>query len=262
MPLLRDRCICLRKTEYSETSQILTLFGHATGILRVIAKGAHRRTKAGASKFDGGIDLLDVGEAVFTHSSERDLGTLCEWSLREGHLELRRNLRAVYLGLYAAELVSLLFQEHDPHPDVFERFEQLLIDLSSPRTEEVFLGFELDVLRDAGYLPQLSGCVLCGREMDSDRAYFSASQSGVICRNCESTTPDRMQIDPRLVRLAQGILQLPRGNGSPRRLPQLTRHQTDPINRVLAEHIEHTLSRRLRMTRYVVPLSAARLGPA
>ena len=27
MPLVHDRCICLRKIEYSETSQILTLFG-------------------------------------------------------------------------------------------------------------------------------------------------------------------------------------------------------------------------------------------
>mgnify|MGYP001552366906 CR=1 FL=1 len=26
MPLVSDRCICLRKFEYSETSQILTLF--------------------------------------------------------------------------------------------------------------------------------------------------------------------------------------------------------------------------------------------
>ena len=61
MSLVRDRCICLRKTEYSETSQILTLFGRDLGIVGVIAKGAHRRTKAGASKFDGGIVLLDVG---------------------------------------------------------------------------------------------------------------------------------------------------------------------------------------------------------
>ena len=32
MPLERDRCICLRRTEYSETSQILTLFSREYGI--------------------------------------------------------------------------------------------------------------------------------------------------------------------------------------------------------------------------------------
>src|SRR6476659_9272902 len=101
MALARDRCICLRKLDYSETSQILQLFGREYGLLRVIAKGAHRRTKAGASKFDGGIDLLDNGEAVFTHDPGRDLATLTEWTLREGHLGLRSTLRGMYLALYA-----------------------------------------------------------------------------------------------------------------------------------------------------------------
>ena len=90
MPLVTDRSICLRKTEYSETSQILTLFTREHGLLRVIAKGAHRRTKAGASKFDGGVDLLDIGSAVFSHDLAKDLSTLCEWGLREGHLALRK----------------------------------------------------------------------------------------------------------------------------------------------------------------------------
>src|ERR1700729_4343182 len=100
MPLVHDRCICLRKTEYSETSQILTLFSREHGMLRVIAKGAHRGTKAGASKFDGGLDLLDVGDGVFIHMRARDLPPLTGWGLREGNLSLRSQLRGIYLGLY------------------------------------------------------------------------------------------------------------------------------------------------------------------
>src|SRR5690606_28871944 len=120
MPLVRDRCICLRKVDYSETSQVLTLFSRAHGLAGVVAKGAHRRTKAGASKFDGGVDLLDQGDAVFIHDSNRDLGTLTEWSLRNGHRALRKDLRGMYLGLYAAELVNLLIEAHDPHPDLYD----------------------------------------------------------------------------------------------------------------------------------------------
>src|SRR5438445_13694827 len=127
MALSHDRCICLRKVEYSETSQILTLFGRGHGIMRVIAKGAHRTTKQGASKFGGGIDLLDLGQAVFTLDLEKQLGTLTEWTLQDGHLGLRNNLRAVYLSQYAAELVSLLIEEHDAHPELFDRLEQTLL---------------------------------------------------------------------------------------------------------------------------------------
>lgn len=256
MALVHDRCVCLRKVEYSETSQILTLFARDHGLQKVVAKGAHRRTKAGSSKFDGGVDMLDVGEAVFTQRLERDLGLLTEWSLKEGHLGLRRDLRAMYLGLYAAELVSLLFEEHDPHPEVFDRLEGTLGELTTPRAEEAFLAFELDLLRESGYLPEMAVCVNCNLPMGSSGGsyltYFSASRGGIICRNCEGAMPDRIAIDARLIGVMQAILRLPKANGTTQRLPRLTRHQTDPINRVFAEHMQHTLGKRLRMVDYVL----------
>ncbi|MGB7159442.1 MAG: DNA repair protein RecO [Tepidisphaeraceae bacterium] len=254
MALVSDRCICLRKVAFSETSQILLLFARDHGLVRVIAKGAHRTTKAGASKFGGGIDLLDLAGAVFTHDPERELSTLTEWSLRDGHLELRSNLRGMYLAQYAAELVGMLIEEHDPHPDLFDRLEYTLKELASPRAEESFLAFELDLLRETGYLAELAHCVACGREAaaGAEATYFSPGRGGVVCRNCEGSVHDRMQIDLRLVRLVQGIMKLPRTNGTAQRLPKLTRHQTDPLNRLFAEHVEHTLGRRLRLPRYVL----------
>jgi DNA repair protein RecO (recombination protein O) len=253
MALTRDRCLCLRKVEYSETSQILTLFGREHGLMRLIAKGAHRRTKAGASKFDGGLDLLDLGDGVFSLRLEKDLATLTEWSLRDGHLELRGNLRALYLGQYAAEMCGLLIEEHDPHPQLFDRLEQTLKELATPRQEEVFLAFELDLFREAGYLPNLSGCANC-RQPFNDRTpwAFSPSRGGIVCRECEGLAHDRIPIDARLLSMVSMILRLPRQNGALLRLPRLTRHQTDPINRVFAEHMQHTLSRRLRLPRYVL----------
>jgi DNA repair protein RecO (recombination protein O) len=246
MALVSDRCICLRKTEYSETSQILTLFARQHGIVRVIAKGAHRRTKAGASKFDGGIDFLDLGDAVFTHDTSRDLATLTEWHLADGHLFLRNNLRAIYLGLYAAELISLLIEEHDPHPELFDLLLRTIANLGSDRLEEIFLAFALDLLRQAGYMPRWDACSLCGVELESASA-FSPGEGSVICATCSKS--DRIAIDPRLIRLVRVILRLPPGD---KRLPKLTRHQTDPINRLLLQYIQHTLGRRVMMGQYVI----------
>jgi DNA repair protein RecO (recombination protein O) len=252
MPLVSDPSICLRKLEYSETSQILTLLSRGHGIVRVLAKGAHRRTKAGASRFDGGVDLLDSGEAIFTDDPSRELATLTDWKLQDGHLNLRRDLRGLYLALYAAELVSLFFEEHDPHPQVFDATEELLGQLPTPGREECFLVWELGLLREAGFLPQLDACVECGTEPgEREAVYFSPARGGIICRSCEGAVPDRIAQDARLVRILQGMNAL-EGEGN-RRLPRLTRHQTDPLNRLLAEQVEHSLGRRLRMTGYVLP---------
>ncbi len=251
MALARDRCICLRKFDYSETSQILSLFGREHGLLRVMAKGAHRRTKAGASKFDGGIDLLDSGEAVFTFEPARELQTLTEWHLTDGHLSLRDNLRAVYLAQYAAELVTMLLEVLDPHPDLFDRFEQTLAQLPGNRREEHFLAFEIELLRQTGHAPELSACTVCGQAA-GESIWFSSRRGGVVCPRCEAAAPDRQRVDPRLLRLLNTLLCLPQQAGLTRRLPQLTRHQTDPLNRLLADYTQQTLGRPLRLPSYVL----------
>lgn len=253
MSLVPDRCICLRNVEYSETSQILLFMGREHGLMRLIARGAHRRTKAGASKFGGGIDLLDLGQAVFTDRPDKDLATLTEWTLLDGHGELRRSLRGLYLGFYAAELVSLLIEEHDPHPQLFDRLEQGLALFGTARAEQAFLDFELELLKETGYLPHLDACVSCGRPLgEREAVYFTTRRAGILCRNCEATYPEREQLDRRLLGLLHHMLALPRTNGLADRLPMLTRYQTDPINRILADHIQYTLGRRMRVARWVV----------
>jgi len=250
MPLASDRCICLRKTEYSETSQILTLLSREQGIVRVVAKGAHRRTKAGASRFDGGIDILDLGHAVFSGDTSRELSILTDWKLQDGNLSLRKNLRALYLAIYAAELLGLVLEEHDPHPEVFDLMHRLLPELSTASIEESFLAFELDLLREAGFMPELAACVGCANRVgDRDGISFSPARGGILCGKCSTTATasDRIPLDVRLLRLMQ-MIQSP----APRRLPRLTRHQTDPINRLLLQHIEHSLGRRPRSAYYIL----------
>jgi len=253
MPLASDRCICLRRFEYSETSQILTLLGRGQGIVRVIAKGAHRTTKAGAGKFDGGVDLMDLGQAVMSIDPSRELGTLTEWKLADGHLDLRRSLRAIYLGLSACEIVATLIEEHDPHPEIFDLLAHCLDELTAGRTEQAYLALVIDLLDAAGYLPELNHCISCGKPVpDTQRMSFTPLRGGVLCGDCESAFPDRMPLDGRLLRLIRGIVQLPRTAGRRSRLPQVTRHQTDPINRILIEHIETIAGKRLRTSRYVL----------
>jgi DNA repair protein RecO len=139
-----------------------------------------------------------------------------------------------------------LIEEHDPHPELYDRLIGVLGELNTPRQEQAFLAFELALLRETGYLPHLDSCVACGTKLsDRDRVFVSPYRGGAICRNCEGTTPDRNELDPRLLRLAQSLPRM-------ERLPQLTRHQTDPLNKMLAQHIEHTLSKRLRMPKYIL----------
>ena len=314
MPLEIDRAICLRKTEYSETSQVVTLLTRSFGLIRAIAKGAHRKTKAGAGKFDGGIDLAELGDAVFTHEVSRELETLTEWTLRDGHLDLRRDLRSIYLAYYAGEMTDRLLEPHDPAPDLFDRVCVTLDALASPKREEVFLAYELELLRQTGYLPELSLCIGCGRPatLGSGPGFFVARLGGVVCSACEPKLPERRTIRTEHLRTAQHLLRRLASWQSERdrsaieetatvqtasnevmrekstvadpvvgdggdgdraiddrstdndatrmsspgnlaaELPPLTRQQCDPLNRLLADHLQHTLGQRMLMPKWVL----------
>ena len=252
MPLCSDRCICLRKVEYSETSQILALFGRKTGLFRVIAKGAHRRTKAGASRFDGGIDLLDLGDAVMTDPSTRELATLTDWTLIEGNLALRRDLRSLHLALYSIELTGLMLHENDPHPELFDLLHWAIAEFTSSRREEVMVAFQLQLLRQTGFLPELGVCVSCGGALGSARVLFSPERGGVVCQRCPAPDGLRLSADTKLIRILQTISRLPRSEGIPQRLPRLMRMQTDPVNRLMAGYMRHVLGHDLRVAQYVI----------
>ncbi|MGN6626603.1 MAG: DNA repair protein RecO, partial [Tepidisphaeraceae bacterium] len=218
----RDRAICLRKYDYSETSQILTLFGRQSGIVRVIAKGAHRRTKAGASKFDGGVDLLDIGDCVYI-DRERELSTLTEWKLLSGNLTLRRSLRGVILGQSIAEIITLLLAERDPHPAMFDRLRVTLPRLGGEQGQELFLSLLIDVIEMTGFLPDLV-----------------------------SDSPGGQRADAGLWRIAETMRRLPRERGLPIRLPRLTRRQTDPLIAALFDHIGQVVQRPIWTREFVL----------
>ena len=64
--LTKDHAICIRAVDYSETSQIVTLFTKQNGKIGAIAKGSKRPK----SSFDGPIELFAYGRIIFTHSDD------------------------------------------------------------------------------------------------------------------------------------------------------------------------------------------------
>lgn len=253
MALVSDEAICLRLHDFSETSQIVTLFTRRHGLIRTLAKGAKRTTKTGRGKFDGGIDLLDLGDAVFIDKLENELHLLTEWRQADPHLALRRSSRSTRLALLCGELTFNLFAPHDDHPQVFERLETTLIDLPTPLREETALAYVIDAIEEAGLSPVLDRCVACGGRIDPRRpAVFAVDLGGLVCAACEPRSRQRMRVDPRLLSIASMIGRLPRAAGRVARLPRLVPTQTDPLLRLYSAHTGYGTGREIRSARTLI----------
>lgn len=196
MALLKDKGICIRSTDYSETSQILTFFTSENGKISVIAKGS-RRSKSSA--FSGPIEICSAGDLVYSIKEGEKLGTLTEYNPTFLLTGIRKKLLSLNICFLAAELLNLFTQEHDPHPELYDEAITFLKKLDeSPENQAAcnLIIFEFDLLTYTGSLPVTGMCTNCKRKFANDwkQYYFSTSAGGLICRDCEAAFVDKKTI--------------------------------------------------------------------
>ena len=199
MALIKDIAIALRRLDYSETSQVLSMLTREHGQRRIIAKGIKRGTK---TRVAVGIDLLELGRIVFSQRSGREeaMATMTEWHQEDNFPHLRRDLVRCYAAQYAAEVTSHLTEAHDPHPALFDALRRLLGDLKDADALAALVDYLWLMLREIGLRPELARCMNCNREVSADRLlYFSSRQGGAICRDCEASIIEKRRISRELV---------------------------------------------------------------
>ena len=244
--VIKDNAIILRRSDYSETSQVATLFTEQTGKVSALAKGAKRPKNR---SFSGGIELLTEGAAVLRIPASGAMALLTEWGITETFAPLRSNLDALYSAYYLAELVDRLTEEQDPHPPVYAALRRSLGALDGPgATESVLLAFEYYLLRILGILPNLRQCV-CGRAVPPRRtARFSPQSGALICGECDHRPEG--QILPVGPALREGFERMRRGPvlGAAGQIPP---RQAAAMSNLLRNYITCLLGRPLKTYRYL-----------
>jgi DNA repair protein RecO (recombination protein O) len=207
--LKKDLAICIRAVDYSETSQILTLFTREAGKLSSIAKGSKRAKSA----FDGPVELFAHGKIVYAGSGKKRLATLTEFQQQIPFSFLTRNLFALHCASLAAELVNSMTDDCDPHPELFDALIEFLENTDHVQNDSrdmlaLLILFQLTLLKEAGLMPILSHCANCrtrpvrrslgeggyAKRNTQHQFYFSSSANGLICRDCESAFPDKIKL--------------------------------------------------------------------
>ncbi len=194
MPLEKAHAIVLRLVDFSETSQVVTLFTREFGKIGALAKGAHRQK----GPFDSALDLLTSARVVFLRKSTGGLDLLTEAKLEHRFRPPGNDLNPLFAGYYLAELLLGLTDEYDPHPELFDIATKTLRLLSlkgEGKISPLILSFEMNALRLLGHLPNLKECVECGRPIKTEGyVAFGQSSGGVLCRACRPGTRHVSQI--------------------------------------------------------------------
>src|SRR6476659_1049899 len=137
---------------YNETSVIVEAFTEAAGRVPMVAKGARRPR----SELRGLLQAFQPLTLSWAGTGELKTLVKAEW---RGGLPLPGGA-ALLCGFYLNELLLKLLPREDPHPGLFDAYEEALHALTreeSPGAQAVVLRrFELRLLAELGYAVALT----------------------------------------------------------------------------------------------------------
>ena len=183
MAVCKTEAITLRRTDYSDSSQIITFYTRDYGKIHTLAKGFKRIAKKSCTK---AVDLLTHNQILFIKKEHTSLYTLTEAILQDSYPLLRLNLDKYYRASYSTELVNEFTEENDPSEQLFDTFLDTVRGLSTDADATIrMLVFEIKLLKISGYLPEWRHCVNCKDDVQQrSEVYFNAKEGGVLCDTC------------------------------------------------------------------------------
>jgi DNA repair protein RecO (recombination protein O) len=185
--LYRVQAIVLKRTDVGEADRLLTLFTPDLGKIRVVAKGARKPT----SRKSGHVELFTHCTLMIAKGKQFDVVTQADTI--DAFIPLRNDLDRLGYAYYLAELVDRFLEEDAENRSLFELLNEALGWLGQTETEPGLLArfFELHLLHEVGYRPQLFKCVLCGKNIEPTDNFFSIDAGGAIDPGCMSPQHDK-----------------------------------------------------------------------
>lgn len=164
----------LHRYDWSESSLILEVFTRNHGRIALMAKGAKRPS----SSFRPVLLPLQMLRVAFGGNAEIRSLKSAEW--QGGHVMPTGD--ALLSGYYLNELILKLLARDDPHPALFDVYAHVVRVLASEHGEAlqaVLRSFELLLLREIGFLPQLDLQTMTLERLDANARYCLVPEGGL-----------------------------------------------------------------------------------
>ena len=198
----QTEAIIIKKTRLGEADRILTLYTPHLGKIQAVAKGVRRPR----SKLAGHLELLTHSQVSLARG--RNLDTLIGSQTINSFLPLKSNLWLSACALYATELVNQFTADHIENRPLFHLLLNTMHNLCQTGGNELALRyFELHLLEEVGYRPQLRHCVSCQRPLEPTTNSFCPGAGGVLCPHCRHHQPLSYPVSVnalKILRLLQG----------------------------------------------------------
>jgi DNA repair protein RecO (recombination protein O) len=235
--------IVLRQRKLGDTDKILTLYTANLGKLEAVVKGV-RKTR---SRLAGHVEPLT--QATFMLAKGKSLDIVTQVETIESFQPLRDDLERLSRALYACELLDKFTEPHAENFGLYRLLLDTLRRLVNERDVDTPLRFyEMSLLFDAGYTPELEECVVCRERLQAVTNYWTAAGGGVVCPNCRPGEASLRPISPNAVKLLRILLH---GRYQDVARVSIEAALASELERALGEYIRWVLERDVRSAAFI-----------
>lgn len=179
MAFFRTKGIVLRKQNFGEYDEILSVLSPEHGKMSVFARGI-RKMK---SSLAGSLELFC--ESSLFLASGRNFDVCSQAAVIDSHSSLRESLSALSCGMYFLELSSRIFPAMEKDPRGYRLLSRTLTRLETETFPDILMAVALFAfLAHSGFSPAVTNCAGCGRAVLP--SCFGAESGGALCGDCRS----------------------------------------------------------------------------
>ncbi len=182
---MRVEGIILKHRDWGEADRMLSIFTRELGKVQAVAKGARKPR----SRKAGHVEPFTCTSLVLARGRSFYVLTQAEAILP--YINLREDLILLGYASYLIELLDRFTHDEEESPVMYRLLKNALTHLERGDTPQTVVHYyEVRLLDQIGFRPQLFNCVNCERDIQPQNQFFSAPQGGVLCPRCGDSAPD------------------------------------------------------------------------
>jgi DNA repair protein RecO (recombination protein O) len=195
MPLKQSEAIVLRTYPLHEADLLVTLFTRLEGKVKGVAKAAKKSRR----RFAGALEPLTCVRVFWEDRERRELARIDSCEVLASPLSSQVDYpRIVALG-HVAEMLDEMLPEREANDAIYRLAVSVLANLTSNAIWMPVTYFQLWLVRLMGFLPELGACIVCGCELNGQRAWFHALADGLMCPEHKRLASSEMSAESRVL---------------------------------------------------------------
>jgi len=179
--LITSEGIVLKQRKIANNRRMLTVFTKNYG---KIAAGTSLNEK---SKGKSALALRPFTYAEYDIYKGRESFSINNAQTRKSYYSIGEDLDRFLVASQFIEYLDKILEEGQPRPKLFDMTLEFMesITKSNGNYDTLLYAFIVKTLRVQGVMPELKCCVNCGREPVKKHYFFSVTDGGVLCEECE-----------------------------------------------------------------------------